>query len=1189
MTQALEIPRSAAPEDLWVPQQSKLNANEPWPGLDAFREQDSHYFAARSDECDELVERVLHRRLTVLYGLSGLGKTSLIEAAVFPELRRRQCLPVAARLNFDPAAPPLVEQVFAAVARGARVAKAEFPVRRNGETLWEYFHRENNEFWSARNRRLTPVLVLDQFEEIFTLGSDRRPDESRAFFDAVADLAEGRPNRAVKARLDASSRDAAREFAFGRHGCLVLLSLREDYLAQLDDHLDAIPSLAQNRMRLRPFNGLQAAEAVRKPGGKLVGDAVVAAIVSGLASDRQRSRAPAEQEIDPALLCLWCRELNKRRIENKKAQITIDLLSDQAREQILSAFYQRGTAKVSESTRYWIEDNLLLASGQRDTIALETALREGVPETEIETLVEERLLRKEERGRVVRVELTHDVLTGVVRQSRDERALRDEREADERARKQQLEDELKRLKGIGRKIAVVAALFFLTVLVYAWWEADHARIRAVEARWAAEQARTIAVSGHVASQAMLLADPALKAQPEVAPLLAVASYQISPGVQPWRSLIDLQRRFARVNRLLRAPHGSTRVAVGPDGVTIVAGTPEGELVIWDTTSHQYRSFSSGRPSPILAVAVSPDGRSIVSGTQDGTVVLWDMVTSIWVALPKGHDGAVQSVAFSRNGRLIVSGSEDQTLVVWDVASREAVGEPLRGHDGAVLSLAFGSDDETIVSGSRDGSVALWKAANRSWSRRAKESHKGEIRSIAFAPDGKTIALGNTDGAIITSNAVTLKKVGEALHGHGGPVQSVSFSPVGKTLVSAGSDGTLVLWDTMTQRRIGESLRGHKGPVKDVTFTQDGQHIVSSSDDGALIIWNATVNHPFSESVSAHEAPVQSIAFSPDGKTLVTASEDGTLRLWETATRKWTGTLEGHQGQVQSVAFSRDGKSIVSGSWDGTLILWDVATLKRIGEPFRGHKTKVLAVAVSPDGSRIVSGDFAGTVILWDTTSQKEIAQIGQAHEGGVSSLAFNPLDGTTIATGGYDHTVRLWDATTLQSISHPFGVENGHKTRVQSIAFSPDGNKIVSGSLDETIIIWDLQRPDRSGERLRGHKSGVQSVAFSPKGDMIASVAGDGMLILWDANTRQPLEEPLSAHKRGVVILSVAFAPPDGKTIASSDDDGSLILWDIDPASWQRKLCAKLPNNLSKADWSRYIGNDIPYTQKQCAHLPEPA
>lgn len=411
-------------------QASTLSAQDPWPGLASYAEEDAAYFAAREVERDELLERVLQHRLTVLYGLSGLGKSSLVKAGLFPMLRTHQCLSVYVRLNFAPESAELVDQVYAALEAAAQAANAKMPLRQDGETLWEYFQRQGNAFWSQRNRLLTPVLVFDQFEEIFTLGAFRRADESKAFLEAIADLAEGRAPGAVKARLDSSPAET-RNFDLNRQACHVLLSLREDYLAYLEDFRRLMPSMG-NRMRLRPLSGIQAMTVVRKPGGSLVTQAVAEEIVTAVVGARQRQRPAEDQEVDPALLSLLCRELNKRRIKDAAAQISTGMLTKEVRTRILNEFYEAAIGRVTATARRFVEDKLLLASGQRDSVALEVAHESGIDDAQIDMLVDERLVRREERGGIVRLELTHDVLTDVVRASRAQRAAQ---EAERRLRK----------------------------------------------------------------------------------------------------------------------------------------------------------------------------------------------------------------------------------------------------------------------------------------------------------------------------------------------------------------------------------------------------------------------------------------------------------------------------------------------------------------------------------------------------------------------------------------------------------------------------------------------------------------------------------------------------------------------------------------------------------------------------------
>ena len=410
--------RHAATLDLTV------DAQHPWPGLAAFREQDQPFYRGRRDETDELYRLTRRARLTVFFGPSGLGKTSLLQAGLFPRLRTERFLPLFLRIGYAPDSPEPRAQVRAALATAAREHHVEAPTLRDDDTLWERFHRENSGFWNARNEPITPVLVFDQFEELFTLGG-RRAD---AFVGELADLIEGSTPEVVRARLDRQPK-LLEEFFFDRHPYKVIISLREDFLAELEGLREQIPSIAHNRLRLRPLGGGQAMEVVRAGGSALVSDATAERIIRFVAGEHARPTDALEQlEIEPALLSLVCRELNQNRVQQGRTEITADLLEGTGKE-ILSRFYERSFQElhpraVAQEARWFIEEKLITASGYRDSVALDN-LPHSMSNGALAHLVNRRLLRMDERGGARRVELTHDVLTGVVREGRDRRRIRE--------------------------------------------------------------------------------------------------------------------------------------------------------------------------------------------------------------------------------------------------------------------------------------------------------------------------------------------------------------------------------------------------------------------------------------------------------------------------------------------------------------------------------------------------------------------------------------------------------------------------------------------------------------------------------------------------------------------------------------------------------------------------------------------
>jgi hypothetical protein len=438
----------------------------PWPGLAPYTEQQHELFFGRELEIEEILRLIQRDTLTVLFGRSGSGKSSLLHAGVFPRLRSGLYFPVLLRLNFaDPDVDP-VEQVKAITLATAH--KGGFEVEsRIGEgftpTLWEFFH--DIDFWGPRNDRVTPLLVFDQFEEAFTIGKDQR--QASDFLGQLADLAENRVPLVVEQRVTQSTERVAVDA--GAPTYKIVLSLREDFVSRLDQLRPILPAIMRNRMGLLPLDGTRALQVIVNSGKPWVSEAVAEDIVAALAGETGASQgAVAQAEIEPAYLSVMCHELFRRMVELGHDTITSELVAKE-RGEILEAMYERSFEGLAEPVRLFVEDRLLTASGFRGTLPLSEALAEGVSPLDLETLVDRRLLRFEDRLGTRHVELSHDLLTGVVKKSRGFRAARVAREEEER--KQQ---ELRRALARARRRTAVAAATAVVALagvaysVYYW-------------------------------------------------------------------------------------------------------------------------------------------------------------------------------------------------------------------------------------------------------------------------------------------------------------------------------------------------------------------------------------------------------------------------------------------------------------------------------------------------------------------------------------------------------------------------------------------------------------------------------------------------------------------------------------------------------------------------------------------------
>lgn len=438
-----------------------LDPQKPWPGLRSFGEADSAYFFGREAESQALQELVQRGPVVVLYGQSGLGKTSLLRAGLFPALKAAHALPVWVRLDWAADAAPLTQQVLAALMVAFQQAGIEAPAPASDDSLWSYFHRADADFWGPRNRLVTPIIVLDQFEEMFTLGRRNAAAAARAeaFVQDLEAQFEQRPPAAVREHLERHPEDAA-SYDLNRDNVRFVLSLREDFLPDLDAWRDRLPSMLARRYRLEPMTCSQALQVVQRAGRELVSDAVANDIVGFVAS------GGADPRVEPAILSVVCDELNLRRLRAGQAQITGELLSGE-RSRIIEDFYERSFEGISERTRDWVEDELLTASGHRDRAAIEDGRKAGVDTAELERLVERRVLHSDERNQVQWLEFTHDLLTAPALNSR---TVRQQRQTESMAR--QREDEVRRKLRRSRAMSAVFGVMALVMALGAWKLSD---------------------------------------------------------------------------------------------------------------------------------------------------------------------------------------------------------------------------------------------------------------------------------------------------------------------------------------------------------------------------------------------------------------------------------------------------------------------------------------------------------------------------------------------------------------------------------------------------------------------------------------------------------------------------------------------------------------------------------------------
>jgi WD40 repeat protein len=577
----------------------------------------------------------------------------------------------------------------------------------------------------------------------------------------------------------------------------------------------------------------------------------------------------------------------------------------------------------------------------------------------------------------------------------------------------------------------------------------------------------------------------------------------------------------------------------------------------------------GHSDDINSVAYGSDGTLLATASDDGTVGLWQPgAEGAWSKagnIPPADPEEpvwISYVAIQPESSLVAVGDGYGGLTLWD-ASDPASPQQLEffapGENAfQVTGIAFNGAGLMAVAYD-DGTVDLFSTSPDGADPVSSVSLGNYVDNIAFSPDGTTLAAGSSgtvglwnveDPAFPYIMGTTTKP-----HPDYDPwVGGIAFTPDGATMAVGYGDGWTVLWNVsnaFNPSQIGSPLRASLDDLNyiwTVAISEDSV-LAAGFKDGTLALWDIsdpTFPSMIGQPLKGHPNTIFGLAFSPDGETLASGSRDRTAVLWDVASARTTGQpLEGHLAWVQSVAFSPDGELLASGSGDTSIGLWDPATGQPAGDPLMGQANYIYSMAFSPDGETLASASCGqtddqdnctqGEILLWDTATRTQRGEPLAGHTDWVNSLAFSP-DGKTLASGSDDATVMLWDVASGEPIGQPL---EGHTGWVSSVAFSPDGKTLASAG-DGNVILWDPASGEMLGE-LSGHTKTVRALAFSPDGATLASGAADGTIILWDVAERARLGEHLSG--RFSTVLGLAFSP-DGSTLASANNDQTVILWD---------------------------------------------
>jgi WD40 repeat protein len=604
-----------------------------------------------------------------------------------------------------------------------------------------------------------------------------------------------------------------------------------------------------------------------------------------------------------------------------------------------------------------------------------------------------------------------------------------------------------------------------------------------------------------------------------------------------------------------------------------------------------RRVFMGHKDTVWHTAISPDQRQALSGSggfspasnfykkmptylplntrsaqfSDNTVRLWDLETGEQLRIFTGHENTITAVCFSPDGRHVISASADATIRIWDKESGDE--QRVLSHAAQVLSVAV--RDDLLVASDYDfetstSHVILWNWQTGQEIRRF-EGQSDVVYSVAISPDGTQILSGSGPSGPFSrtsgDNDLVLwdlksGAIVRRLRGHKDAVFHVAFEPSGRGAISSSADSTLIVWN-LSDAGIRTIFRGHKTFAYTFALSPRGDCVFSASFDLSIILWDIERAQEIRR-FYGHAGPMTTVQFLADGRRVLTGSIDKNLRLWDIYSADEVIRLREPTG-LGLWAVASDGRRVItSGGSTGVfapqspvnpLYLWDLKRgelLARLGE----QKNTIYEAALLPDGERFltVSGDLfipeaENWMTLREVATGKELRRY-QSPGSALSGLALLP-DGKRAATIVFGDEVVIWNIETGEIERRFAGTVPGFK----AVTVSADGRLLMAGSALGSVTIWNLD----NGEivrQLQGHALHISDLAITSDNRMAVSTSNDTTAIVWDLEKGRQI---LRFQQHSTAIEAVALHPVR-KWALTGDDKGNLLLWELKSGKVLRRL-----------------------------------
>jgi WD40 repeat protein len=771
--------------------------------------------SGRQEDVNKLVVRISRpdHKLTVIYGQSGVGKSSLLQAGLIPALKQKSIGICDVSVVLQQVYTDWLRELSQKFKEELERLKEFRGIVLLSETL-DSTEALLKQLQENADQNLLTVLIFDQFEEFFFVCKDHT--QRQVFYELL-------------------------------HGSLkcpsvkVILSLREDYLHYLLEFnrvcdLEVINNNILDKDiiyylgNFSPANAESIIQSLTEQAQLTLEPSLINELVQDLSRELGEVRPIELQVVGAQLQTENITTLTQYREHGLKGKLVQRYLEELVEDCGLE------NQQVAQTLLYLLTDENNTRP-LKTRVDLEGALKSlaDAEQTKKLDLVLEIFVQS---GLVVllpeitanRYQLVHDYLVSFIRQQQNTELIEKLKEAEEQKKEA---EEQKRLSEAKRKISETKLNSFLKwALAGSLIAGLILTVLTVVSVRSARQARNSEFKARSSyTEALFTSNKELEALIES---LKLGQQLKQPGGlaedTKVRGLAVLEKVVYGVrerNRLLGHNYGVYSVSFSPDGQTIASASADNTLKLWRSDGLLLNTLK-GHTDNVIGVSFSPDGQTIASASADKTLKLWKRDGTLLQTLPN-HTDQVNSVSFSPDSQTIVSGSTDKTVRLWNRDG--TLLKTLNGHKDTVLCASFSPDGKTIASASADKTVKLW---NRDGTfLKTLNGHSDAVYSVSFSPDGQTLASASFDKTIkIWRLDGQLLKT---LQSHNDGVKSVSFSPDGQTIVSGSVDATVKLWRLDGQ--LLKTLQGHSNRVNSVNFSPDGKTIASASTDNTVILWD----------------------------------------------------------------------------------------------------------------------------------------------------------------------------------------------------------------------------------------------------------------------------------------------------------------------------------------------------------------